>query len=93
MAKVIKGSAIQTEDDGFIFTPYKTIPPEDSPWELLNVTAYGKLRCTQECVQLHISLKKPKTVGQLQNTMLGEFSRLIANIDEKKFYNSKQTKK
>ncbi|MBR1519276.1 MAG: hypothetical protein IJ624_07220 [Prevotella sp.] len=90
MAKVIKGSAIQTEDNGFIFTPYNTNPPENTPWIILQATARGMLKCTEDTVQLRISLKKPNTVRELQNILLSDFSKLIANIDVAKLYGKRK---
>lgn len=91
MSKVIKGSAIQTEDNGFIFTPYNTNPPENSPWTILEAIDGGTLKCTDEIVQLRISIRKGNTLAAVQNSLTNRFTRLIANINTKKLY-SKTTK-
>ena len=86
MTRVIRGSAIQTEDYGFIFTPYNTNPPENSPWSILAVTPNGKLQCTAEVAQMRITVPKAKTVAALQNILTREFAKLISNINETKLW-------
>ena len=86
MTKVIRGSAIQTEDYGFIFTPYNSNPPENSPWSILAVTPNGKLQCTAEVAQMRITVPKAKTLAALQNILTREFAKLITGIDEKKLW-------
>ena len=84
MAKKVKGSAIVTDDGGFLFTPYNTRPPEEHPWSVMTAYSSGVIRQTKNVYQMQITINKKDH----PNTAPQEFMRicniLIAQIILKK---------
>lgn len=83
MAKVIKGSAIQAEDNTFIFTPYKSCPEENSPWQVLNVIPEGNMRSTEKVMKVTITIKRPSTLKAMHTALNNAFVKLVYTANEK----------
>lgn len=56
MQKRIKGSAILTDDNDFLFTPYRERSADDDPWKLVVVNANGSLRRSARVITLRATL-------------------------------------
>ena len=53
-SKKVKGSALYLEDGGLIFTPYSQ-NPQNSIWRKAIMVNNGKLRCTNDIVQVTLT--------------------------------------
>lgn len=75
MAKKVKGSAIVTDDGGFLFTPYNTRSPEEATWSVMTAYGTGVVRQSKNVYQMQITINKKDH----PNTATQEFMR-ISNI-------------
>ena len=75
-SKKVKGSAIYLEDGGLIFTPYNQ-NPSNSPWKKIVAANHGKLKVSNEVVQLIITVPKDKNA---QKNFMRDFSELMVKL-------------
>ena len=76
--KKVKGSALYLEDGGLIFTPYSQ-NPQNSIWRKAIVVNNGKLRCTDNIVQMRLTAKLDDNVV---NRLTLAFSTLMVKLPE-----------
>ena len=77
-SKKIKGSALYLEDGGLIFTPYSQ-NPQNSIWRKAIMVNNGKLRCTNDIVQITLTAKRD---GSAVSTLMNAFSTLMVKLPE-----------
>lgn len=68
-ARVVKGSALQTDEGDFLFTPYQQRSPEADPWTPLAVHAHGYLKRTERVMQLRVTLPLAATSAPAREIM------------------------
>ena len=85
-SKKVKGSALYLEDGGLIFTPYSQNPqnsiwrnPQNSIWRKAIMVNNGKLRCTDNIVQIRLTAKLDDNVI---GTLMNAFSTLMVKLPE-----------
>ena len=74
----VKGSALYLEDGGLIFTPYNQ-NSQKSIWRKLIVVDNGKLRATNDIVQITITAKRNASATRM---MMGAFASLMLKLPE-----------
>lgn len=77
-SKKVKGSALYLEDGGLIFTPYSQ-NPQNSIWRKAVMVNNGKLRCTNDIVQITLTAKRD---GSAVSTLMNAFSTLMVKLPE-----------
>ena len=77
-SKKVKGSALYLEDGGLIFTPYSQ-NPQNSIWRKAIMVNNGKLRCTDNIVQIRLTAKLDDNVI---GTLMNAFSTLMVKLPE-----------
>lgn len=75
--KKVKGSAVYLEDGGLIFTPYNSAP-QNSPWKKVIASNYGRLKVSNEVVQMIITVPKGQSASK---TFMREFSELMVKLN------------
>lgn len=75
--KKVKGSAVYLEDGGLIFTPYNSAP-QNSPWKKVVASNYGRLKVSNEVVQMIITVPKGQSASK---TFMREFSELMVKLN------------
>ena len=74
----VRGSALYLDDGGLIFTPYNQ-NPQKSIWKKALMVSNGKMRSTNEIVQITLTARKDATVSK---TLMNAFSTLMVRINE-----------
>lgn len=80
MAKIVKGSALIDDFGGVTFTPYDNNPAENSPWTVLQTSAFGKLQCSKRKVNLVVTLDRQADVSTLISMLNRQSSQLVASL-------------
>ena len=76
--KKVKGSAVYLEDGGLIFTPYNS-SPGNSPWKKVIASNRGRLKASQEVIQLIITVPKSKNANK---ELMREFAELMVQLSK-----------
>lgn len=80
MAKIVKGSALITDDDSVIFTPYNCNPSENSKWKTIAATANGVLKRTDEVIQMRVTVPIEQSTKLITNKMMNNIAELMAKL-------------
>lgn len=95
MAKVIKGSAVYTDDGACIFTPYEEGKPENVTWIQLASADCGKLDCSKKKVRVVLCMDRTSP-DQVVSKFIGAIGKLIREFNNPKIqslYNKAATMK
>lgn len=76
--KKVKGSAVYLEDGGLIFTPYNSAP-QNSPWKKIVASQFGRLKSSNEVVQMIITVPKSPNASK---KFMREFSELMVKLSQ-----------
>lgn len=74
MSKKFRGSAVLTDSNEFLFTPYQPRPEEAQPWKVVVINAHGTLRLSDRV--LHLRATIPAQTGM----PLQEFVKIVYNL-------------
>lgn len=79
----VKGSALISQDNTVVFTPYSS-SPENSPWRILKASDRALLKCTDEVVQMRITVPR-STVADMARQFSNQYGQMLAGLYNDEF--------